>query len=64
MSAERLACKVFSATTSRDREALGERVTDWIGREKIEPESCVVLQSSDDAFHCISIVVFYSLDKT
>lgn len=51
--------KVFSATMARDREALGDRVTAWIrGNPDMPILSTVVMQSSDQGFHCISIVVF------
>lgn len=64
MNGERLACKVFSATTTRDREKLGERITEWIRKEGVEPQSCQVLQSSDNNFHCISMVLLYSLPES
>lgn len=52
--------KIFSATMMGDREALGGRVTDWI---RNNPECKVVevfvTQSSDEAFHCITLTVFY-----
>ena len=54
------AVKVFSATRAAEREGLGERVTTWLGEH---PEVTVVdtqvRQSSDQQFHCLSIVVFY-----
>ena len=51
--------KVFSATMARDREALGERVTTWIrSNPDLAIQSTVVVQSSDQGFHCLSIVVF------
>ncbi len=54
------AAKVFSATMAQDREALGDKVTAWIqsnpGREIVDT---VVTLSSDDAFHCLAITVFY-----
>jgi hypothetical protein len=51
--------KVFSATMARDREVLGDRVTAWIASNPGVPIlSTVVSQSSDQGFHCISIVVF------
>ena len=40
--------KVFSATMVADRDQLGEKVTD-----------IVITQSSDEAFHCIAITVFF-----
>lgn len=52
--------KVFCATTSSDRTALGERVTEWIGANPtLAVVETLVRQSSDAAFHCITIVVFY-----
>ena len=55
------AIKVFSATMAKDREMLGEKVSDWIARNpKNQITSTVVAQSSDQAFHCTTIVVFYT----
>jgi hypothetical protein len=54
-----LKCKVFSATKSADREALGERVTAFIHQMNAKVERCEVRQSSDSEFHCLSIVLFY-----
>ena len=52
--------KVFSATKARDRNALGDRVTDWIrDNDDIEITEVCVRQSSDAEFHCLSMVVFY-----
>jgi hypothetical protein len=52
--------KVFSATMVGERERLGERVTEWM-RLRGDAETCevVVTQSSDQAFHCVAITVFY-----
>jgi hypothetical protein len=52
--------KVFSATMAKDRERLGERITEWI-QEHLEYEiiDMVVTQSSDEAFHCLAFTVFY-----
>lgn len=53
--------KVFSATMVRDREQLGERVTDWIrANPQCEITDKVVTQSSDQQFHCIAITLFYA----
>lgn len=52
--------KVFSATMVRDREVLGEAVTAWLAKNPgIEIVDKVVSQSSDEAFHCIAITLFY-----
>lgn len=52
--------KVFSATKARDREVLGEKVTEWLRSQKdIEIVDKVVHQSSDNEFHCLSVTLFY-----
>lgn len=52
--------KVFSGSTFADRSTLGDKATDWI-RE--HPEYMLVeaevKQSSDHAYHCITLVLFY-----
>lgn len=54
------AVKVFSATKARERETLGERLTEWM-RSKPKPKvvDVVVTQSSDREFHCLTLTVFY-----
>ncbi|HEY1548196.1 MAG TPA: hypothetical protein VGG28_10260 [Kofleriaceae bacterium] len=52
--------KVFSATMVADRDQLGEKVTAWINSHaEKKVTDLVVTQSSDEAFHCIAITVFY-----
>ena len=52
--------KVFSATTAMDREDLGERVNRWLREHAdVEVVDKVVTQSSDDAYHCITVTIFY-----
>ena len=57
--------KVFSATMVHDRACLGEKVTEWI---RMNPHCQLVdkeiTQSSDNAFHCITITLFYNEDLT
>ncbi len=67
------AIKVFSATMMAERLTLGEKVTDWMTamsakyptsdrtakQTGFEIVDTVVTQSSDSAFHCIVITVFY-----
>ena len=52
--------KVFSATKAREREELGEHVTQWI---RMNPNARIiykiVTQSSDSEFHCLTITLFY-----
>jgi hypothetical protein len=53
--------KVFSATMVADREQLGEKVTAWMQNNSATKKvtDIVITQSSDEAFHCIAITVFY-----
>lgn len=52
--------KVFSATKAREREELGETVTQWLRQHpEIEVTDKIVTQSSDSEFHCLTITLFY-----
>ncbi len=55
--------KVFSATMVADRDQLGEKVSAWMQRNpQLKVTDIVVTQSSDAAFHCIAITVFFFED--
>ncbi len=57
--------KVFSATKSRDREKLGDRVSDWLAANPtVEVLRTSVSQSSDAGFHCLSFVLFCAAATT
>ncbi len=52
--------KVFSATKARERERLGETITEWIQKQGgIEVVDYEVTQSSDKEFHCLTITLFF-----
>jgi hypothetical protein len=52
--------KVFSATMVADRDQLGEKVSAWMANNShLKVTDIVVTQSSDEAFHCIAITVFF-----
>lgn len=55
--------KVFAASMHKDRDVLGEVVTAWM---QSHPENkiveALVTQSSDHAFHCVTITLFYRND--
>ncbi len=52
--------KVFSATKAKDREELGENISRWIkSNSDLEIVDKIVSQSSDNEFHCYSLVIFY-----
>ena len=57
---KQLGLRVFSATRARERQVLGDVITDWIrGHPEHELHDKVVLQTSDSEFHCLTIVLFY-----
>jgi hypothetical protein len=57
--------KVFSATMVADRDQLGEKVSAWMNHNShLKVTDIVVTQSSDEAFHCIAITVFYWQDTS
>jgi len=50
--------KVFSATMQRDRERLGDRVSDWLAENpQLEVLQTIVSLSSDSSYHCLSFVL-------
>jgi hypothetical protein len=52
--------QIFSATMMEQRATLGEKVTDWLARHPdCEIADIMVTQSSDRAFHCLAICVWY-----
>src|SRR4051812_11852501 len=52
--------KVFSATKAKEREDLGEQVTRWLrANADLEIVDRTVIQSSDNEFHCLTVVLFY-----
>jgi hypothetical protein len=52
--------KVFSATKAKEREELGEKVTNWIrAHQDHKVTDKIVTQSSDREFHCLTITLFY-----
>jgi hypothetical protein len=53
--------KVFSATKAKEREELGELITRWLkANPELEIVDRVVSQSSDNEFHCLTIVLFFN----
>jgi len=56
--------KVFSATMAKDRQHLGEDITDWLrANPGIDVVDKVVTQSSDSEYHCLSVVFFFNNPK-
>jgi hypothetical protein len=52
--------KIFSATMFADRGQLGDRITAWMASGPPRKlTDIVVTQSSDAAFHCVTISIFY-----
>ena len=56
------AVKVFTATKAREREELGNHITRWLSENpEVVIKNTTVTQSSDNEFHCLTIIVFYDL---
>lgn len=52
--------KVFSATKAKEREELSENVSRWLkSNSDLEIVDRVVRQSSDNEFHCYSLLLFF-----
>lgn len=52
--------KVFSATKAEDRSVLGEVVAEWLrAHPDLEIVGKELRQSSDRAFHCLTLTLFY-----
>jgi hypothetical protein len=52
--------KVFSATLADERAHIGEKIADWLRKNPhLEVIDQIVTQSSDSAFHCLAITLFF-----
>lgn len=52
--------KVFSTTLARDREVMGEKITQWLkDNPNLEIVDKEITQSSDKEFHCLTVTLFY-----
>ena len=52
--------KVFSATKAKERDDLGEQVNRCLrANSDLEIVDRTVTQSSDNEFHCLTVVLFY-----
>jgi hypothetical protein len=57
--------KVFSVTKARERDDLGARVTAWIqANPGVQIVRTVVAQTSDDRFHCLSMILLCIVAST
>ena len=56
--------KVFSATMAQERDQLGEKITVWLrDRPNVKIVDKIVTQSSDEAFHCLAITLFFTDER-
>ena len=52
---------IVSATMAQDRDQLGEKITQWLSANQgVEIVDKIVTQSSDEAFHCLAITLFFN----
>jgi hypothetical protein len=64
MDAQIKLVKVFSVTKAKDRQSVGDHVTDWIAANpSVRVLKTVVALSSDSKFHCYSIILFCSAEQ-
>jgi len=55
--------KVFSATMAQERDQLGEKITHWLkANPGVQIVDKIVTQSSDEAFHCLAITLFFNVN--
>jgi len=52
--------KVFSVVDASARQTLGDEINRWIGEQgdRIEIVDKAVIQSSDNEYHCLTIILF------
>lgn len=51
--------KVFTATKAKERNAVGDRATEWLrGNPDMEVVDKQLRLSSDQEFHCLSLILF------
>jgi hypothetical protein len=56
--------KVFSATMAQERDQLGEKITQWLSAHPgVQIVDKIVTQSSDEAFHCLAITLFFNVPQ-
>lgn len=57
--------KIFSATKQKDRDEIGNNATRWIkeNRDRIEIVDKTITQSSDNAYHCLTVALFYRIKQ-
>lgn len=59
------AVKIFWATFGEHRNAMGERISDWLRQhQELKVVDCLVTQSADSGFHCLTVTLFLSGDPT
>lgn len=57
--------KTFTGTTSGARETLGDKFNLWLRQHReVEVVETRVLQSSDNAYHCLTIICFYNTKES
>lgn len=56
-----LGVEIFSATMHKERQTLGEWITRWLeANPQVKFTNKTVTQSSDNAFHCLTVVIVYT----
>jgi len=59
------AMKVFSTTLQRDRDVMGERISQWLkDHPELTPVETQVTQTSDREYHCLTVTLFLRGDAS
>lgn len=59
----RICVKVFSATMHKERDLIGDVVTRWLrDQPRLTVTEIRTMQSSDSNFHCVTIIVFGTIE--
>ena len=60
-TAERHLARFPQSAMAQERDQLGEKITVWLKEHpNVKVVDKIVTQSSDEAFHCLSITLFYT----
>jgi len=60
MLAENIGVKVFTATKAKERDLLGNQITQWLKESGgVEILSKQTTQSSDNEYHCLTVTIVY-----
>ena len=52
--------QMFAATKAKDRDKMGETISQWMAKNRhLVPVDWCITQSSDNEFHCVTFTIFW-----